>query len=103
MSRLPTVAASRNISACSLQAVSQVASRLAVASRAKIRRPRVLGPERCLRSARKASTSLRVDAVGTLSPRFVMSGIVDHSFVSCEVCEDLRDLRIEYARFRMLK
>src|SRR5262245_22686665 len=40
MSRPPIVATSRNISAWSMQAVSQVGWRLAVASRAKMRRPR---------------------------------------------------------------
>src|SRR4051794_20174104 len=39
MSRLPIEAASRNMSACSAQAMSQVGCRLMVASSAKISRP----------------------------------------------------------------
>src|SRR5262245_8352885 len=70
MSRPPVVATSRNMSAWSSQAVSQVGWRLAVASRAKIRRPRVcgFGLAILLISARKLSTS---DAAGVLPVRAV--------------------------------
>src|SRR6516162_1119721 len=54
----------------------QVASRLAVASRAKTRRPRVLGAVRVLRSARKASSSERDGTAGAPSPRFVISDML---------------------------
>src|ERR1051325_5496928 len=43
MSRVPIVAASRNMSACSAQAISQVGCRLIVASSAKISRPLACG------------------------------------------------------------
>src|SRR3954453_18423533 len=43
MSRLPIAAASRNMSACSAQAMSHVGWRLIVASSAKISRPRACG------------------------------------------------------------
>src|SRR5436190_6423080 len=65
MSRPPMLAASRNMSACSWQAESQVGCRLIVASSAKIRRPRCPGAvvgARVRTRARKASMSERDDA-----------------------------------------
>src|SRR5215510_11390640 len=64
MSRLPTDAASRNMSACSAQAMSQVGCRLMVASSANTRRPRP--PAACGDIARafatKAAMSSELDA-----------------------------------------
>src|ERR687887_200616 len=54
MSRLPTEAASRNMSACSAQAMSQVGCRLMVASSAKTSRPRA--PSACGDIARAFAT-----------------------------------------------
>src|SRR5262245_21256861 len=54
MSRLPTEAASRNMSACSVQAMSQVGCRLMVASSANTRRPRA--PAACGDMARALAT-----------------------------------------------
>src|ERR1700738_820074 len=54
MSRLPKEAASRNISACSAQAISQVGSRLMVASSANTSRP--LAPAACGDIARALAT-----------------------------------------------
>src|SRR5262245_42638090 len=58
------------MSACSSQAVSHVDWRLAVASRAKISRPRM--PDSAVEApfilARKASISGRTEVVGELSP-----------------------------------
>src|SRR6476646_7949509 len=70
-------AASRNISACSLQAVSQVGCRLMVASSAKINRPRPPGRvegERPFTWARKASMSARGDVVAGAVRPFAVSG-----------------------------
>src|SRR6516225_6926121 len=60
-----------------------------------MRRPRMLGLERFLRSARKVSTSLCVG--DALSLRFV---ILDMNYSSCSLRgpRDPRDLRLEYAR-----
>src|SRR5262249_42514127 len=67
----PIADASRNMSACSLQAVSQVGCRLMVASSAKMSRPRkpvpVAGVRR-LTSLRNALISARVE-VGAISAR----------------------------------
>src|SRR5207244_10390232 len=64
MSRLPTEAASRNMSACSAQAMSQVGCRLMVASSANTSRPRA--PAACGDIARalatKAAMSSELDA-----------------------------------------
>src|SRR3954469_3667446 len=54
MSRLPSEAASRNMSACSAQAMSQVGCRLMVASSANTSRP--LAPARCGDVARALAT-----------------------------------------------
>src|SRR5215813_5294702 len=54
MSRLPSEAASRNMSACSAQAMSQVGCRLIVASSANTRRPRA--PAACGDIARAFAT-----------------------------------------------
>src|SRR6516165_813094 len=64
MSRPPIAAASRNMSACRRQAVSQVGCRLMVASKAKISRPRCpasVAGARLFTLVRKASISERVD------------------------------------------
>src|SRR6185312_14925238 len=65
MSRPPALAASRNMSACKVHAVSQVGCRLMVASSAKIRRPRLSpaleGPSERTRST-NASISGRDEA-----------------------------------------
>src|SRR5690349_20873192 len=64
MSRLPSEAASRNMSACSAQAMSQVGCRLMVASSANTSRPRA--PAACGDIARalatKAAMSSELDA-----------------------------------------
>src|SRR6266581_4642125 len=54
MSRLPSEAASRNMSACSVHAMSQVGCRLMVASRANTSRP--LAPAACGDIARALAT-----------------------------------------------
>src|SRR6478752_5553487 len=54
MSRLPSAAASRNMSACSAQAMSQVGCRLMVAASAKISRP--FAPAACGDIARALAT-----------------------------------------------
>src|SRR5664279_5299799 len=54
MSRLPSAAASRNISACSAQAISQVGCRLMVASSANTSRP--FAPGACGDIARALAT-----------------------------------------------
>src|SRR5476649_1623858 len=65
MSRLPSDAASRNISACNAQAMSQVGCRLMVASSANTSRP--LAPAACgdiaLALATKAAMSSEADGV----------------------------------------
>src|SRR6266478_6109338 len=67
MSRLPSAAASRNISACSAQAMSHVGCRLMVASSANTSRP--LAPARCGDVARalatKAAMSSEADDLGS--------------------------------------
>src|SRR6185437_12716387 len=71
MSRLPSEAASRNISACNVQAMSQAGCRLMVASSAKTRRP--LAPaayedmERAL--ATKAAMSSEVETFASPNDR----------------------------------
>src|SRR3984885_7524753 len=60
MSRLPTAAASRNMSACSAQAMSQVGCRLMVASSAKTNRP--LAPAAWGDIARALATKARISA-----------------------------------------
>src|SRR5262249_12464732 len=67
----PTAAASRNMSACSWQAVSQVGWRLMVASSAKISRPRApaaVDGARLFTCARKASISERVETAAGARP-----------------------------------
>src|SRR5438309_3170206 len=65
MSRLPTEAASRNMSACSAQAISHVGCRLIVASSANTSRPRA--PAACgdiaLALATKAAMSSEPDGI----------------------------------------
>src|SRR6202011_3954824 len=67
ISRLPSAAASRNISACSVHAISQVGCRLIVASSAKTSRP--LAPAACGDIARalatKAAISSEADGVAS--------------------------------------
>src|SRR5471030_3113789 len=67
MSRLPSAAASRNISACSAQAISQVGCRLMVASSANTSRP--LAPAACgdiaLALATKAAMSSEADGLAS--------------------------------------
>src|SRR5947208_11681457 len=67
MSRLPSEAASRNMSACSAQAMSQVGCRLMVASSANTSLP--LAPGRCGDIARALATkaAMSSDADGLLS------------------------------------
>src|SRR5262245_54655724 len=74
MSRPPAAPASRNISACNLQAVSHVGCRLAVASRANTSRPRTPGLDAGLfpSSAKNVSRSA-VD--GALPPRAVIEAL----------------------------
>src|ERR1700710_910565 len=60
MSRLPSEAASRNMSACSAQAMSQVGCRLMVASSANTSRP--LAPERCGDIARAFATKAAISS-----------------------------------------
>src|SRR5215468_1439103 len=71
ISRLPSEAASRNMSACSVQAMSQVGWRLIVASRAKTSRPRPLAAcgdiARAL--ATKAAISSEVEDLASGSER----------------------------------
>src|SRR6202163_1305680 len=70
ISRLPSAAASRNISACSAQAISQVGCRLMVASSANTSRPRAPAAwgdiARAL--ATKAAMSSEADGVASGSP-----------------------------------
>src|ERR1700680_1462091 len=67
MSRLPSAAASRNMSACSAQAISHVGCRLMVASSAKTNRP--LLPAACgdiaLALATKAAMSSAADGLAS--------------------------------------
>src|ERR1700704_5874315 len=67
MSRLPSEAASRNISACSAQAMSHVGCRLMVASSANTSRP--LAPAACGDIARALATKAAIssDADGFVS------------------------------------
>src|SRR5882672_10497976 len=60
MSRLPSEAASRNMSACSAQAISQVGCRLMVASSANTSRPRA--PARCGDIARAFATKAAISS-----------------------------------------
>src|SRR5215469_4732667 len=60
ISRLPSEAASRNISACSAQAISQVGWRLMVASSANTRRPLV--PAACGDIARALATKAAISS-----------------------------------------
>src|SRR3954454_18499415 len=60
MSRLPSAAASRNISACSAQAMSQVGWRLMVASSANTSRPRA--PAACGDIARALATKAAISS-----------------------------------------
>src|SRR5258708_38163444 len=60
MSRLPSAAASRNISACSVQAMSQVGCRLMVASSANTNRP--LAPAACGDIARALATKAAISS-----------------------------------------
>src|SRR5215831_16777585 len=76
MSRPPAAPASRNMSACNLQAVSHVGCRLAVASRANTSRPRTPGlGDAFSRSARNVSRSDRGPVVGELSARAVTEAL----------------------------
>src|SRR5882757_5463364 len=61
MSRLPSAAASRNMSACSAQAMSQVGCRLMVASSANTSLP--LAPTRCGDIARALATKAAISSV----------------------------------------
>src|SRR3954451_19543090 len=86
MSRLPIAAASRNMSACSAQAMSHVGCRLIVASSAKISRPLACGAcgDIARAFATKAAMSSEADvfASGTALPDAdraagsVLSGLV---------------------------
>src|SRR3954468_5078408 len=60
MSRLPRAAASRNMSACNAQAMSQVGCRLMVASSANTSRP--LAPEECGDIARALATKAAISS-----------------------------------------
>src|ERR1700676_4700258 len=60
MSRLPIAAASRNISACSAQAMSQVGCRLMVASSANTSRP--FAPAACGDIARALATKAAISS-----------------------------------------
>src|ERR1700739_2672711 len=60
MSRLPNAAASRNISACSAQAISHVGCRLIVASSANTSRPRA--PAACGDIARALATKAAISS-----------------------------------------
>src|ERR1700753_3596254 len=60
MSRLPTAAASRNMSACSAQAISHVGCRLMVASSANTSRP--LAPAACGNIARALATKAAISS-----------------------------------------
>src|ERR1700742_4176295 len=60
MSRLPMAAASRNMSACSVQAMSQVGCRLMVASSANTSRPRA--PAACGDIARALATKAAISS-----------------------------------------
>src|SRR5690349_18772357 len=66
MSRLPSEAASRNMSACSAQAMSQVGCRLIVASSAKTRRP--CAPAECGDIARALATKAAMSSELDLLP-----------------------------------
>src|SRR5258708_26060884 len=70
MSRLPMAAASRNMSACSAQAMSHVGCRLMVASSANTRRPRAPGAcgDIALALATKAAMSSEADLASGNEP-----------------------------------
>src|SRR5215831_16309489 len=90
MSRPPTLAASRNISACNVQAVSQVGWRLIVASSAKISRPRaplaVDGPSARTFSMKLSISGFGETGAGVCRPSFLMKKFYTETTTGREFC-----------------
>src|SRR5215470_19457882 len=90
MSSPPMLAASRNISACNVQAVSQVGWRLIVASSAKISRPRapraVEGPRARTCSMKLSISGFDETGAGVCRPSFLIEKFYTETTVAHEFC-----------------
>src|SRR5215475_9605123 len=90
MSRPPALAASRNISACNVQAVSHVGWRLIVASSANIKRPRapraVDGPSARTFSMKLSISGFDETGAGVRRPSFLIKKFYTETTVAREFC-----------------